>query len=92
MGFSKVGMGKKSGRCKNTGLFSFLIYLERLIYNLKPISKEEAFALRKAFPDLELSRTMINHSDRGHFFVPEYPKVIRFLEDYWNKKTVERWT
>lgn len=55
------------------------------------ISKEEAFALRKAFPDLELLRTMVKHSDRGAFFVAEYPHVLKFLENYWKSKTIERW-
>jgi hypothetical protein len=60
-------------------------------YSLIKISKEEAFALRKAFPDLEISRTVRQKTARGRFFVAEYPRVLRFLENYWNEKTIERW-
>lgn len=78
---------------KNFSLYGgdmcLLLFFREADYSLKQISKEEANVLRKAFPDLEISRTMRQRAAKHHF-VPEYPKVIKFLENYWLSKTVER--
>lgn len=68
-----------------------LLFFREADYSLKPISKEEAFALRKEFPDLTVPRTERQRSQRGHFFVEETKRVIDFLNDYWSKKITERW-
>lgn len=63
--------------------------LERLILTLVKISKDEAIALRKAFPDLTMTRTVRQKSNRG-YFVEESARVVQFLEKFWNEKIVER--
>ena len=57
------------------------------------ISKEEKFALVKKYPELqkEIVRSEIQHSDRGAYYVPEVPKVLGFLNQYWKTRTIERW-
>lgn len=52
------------------------------------ISKEESIILRKAFPDLEISRTMRNRRGKN-YYIPEYIRVLRFLENYWASKTIK---
>lgn len=68
-----------------------LLLAKGLIENLLKISKPEKFALVEKYPDLqkEIYRTARQRSKRGRFFVPEYARVIAFLEDYWKSKISE---
>ena len=47
-------------------------------------------ALRKAFPDVEMTKTMRQRAAK-YFYVAEYPRVLRFLENYWKSKIIEGW-
>lgn len=59
------------------------------IFYMTPITKDEKNALTKAFPNVQIVRTMKQDSKRGHYYCTEEKRVIRFLENYRNRRVVE---
>ena len=45
------------------------------------VSKEEAARIRKAFPDVRITRTMKQSSNRGHWYAPEERRVLELVKD-----------
>ena len=53
------------------------------------ISKSEKKALSEKFPKASFVRTMIQHSDRGHYYCVEEPYLMRALRDLRSEMVVE---
>lgn len=43
------------------------------------VNKQEAFAIREKFPEIQLVRTMRQKSKRGRYYVEEASRVVRFV-------------
>ena len=46
---------------------------------IREITKQQAQAIRKKFPDVEVVSTSKKKKHRGKYYVPEYSKVVKFL-------------
>ena len=55
------------------------------------ITKSEKKALSDKFPKARFVRTMIQHSERGHYYCVEEPYLMRALRDIRNEKVVEEY-
>ena len=53
------------------------------------ISKSEKKALSQKFPKVRFVRTMIQHSDRGHYYCVEEPYIMRSLREIRRNSVVE---
>jgi hypothetical protein len=71
----------------------FLYYRKRTDLCLIKISKEEKFALVKKYPEIEreITRTCKQRSKRGNYYAPAVPRVIAFLNHFWDSRTIEGW-
>lgn len=50
------------------------------------IGKAEAEYLRKKYPNLQIHRTVKQHSNRHRYYVEESPKVLKSLEKMKSKE------
>lgn len=52
------------------------------------ITKSEKKALSEKYPKVKFIRTMIQHSDRGHYYCVEEPYLMRALREIRNEKVI----
>lgn len=64
----------------NLPITLFKYNLERVIYFLFPITKEESIKIRKKYPKAEIRRTVKQKSKRHKYFCPEIKKYLVLIK------------
>ncbi len=72
------------------GMFTntVLIHKKGMIFQLIPISKAEAKAVRENFPHIHIVRTMKQKSKRGHYYCEENPRALAFIRNMRNEHVI----
>ena len=52
------------------------------------VNKDEALAIRRDFPDLPLTRTCKQKSDRHRYYVPETTGALKLIKELRTKNVV----
>ena len=69
--------------------FIFLYHRRKGMIFIVLISKAEKKALSERFPKAQFVRTMVQRSDRGHYYCVEEPYLMRTLRDLRRENVIE---